>query len=1035
MHSSVFKMAFLGRKSLFVFWACNMHVSLAEALEVRGGPLQEEEIWAILNQSAESLQELFRKADPTALGFIISPWSLLLLPSGSVSFTDENVSQQDLRAFTAPEVLQNHSLSSLSDVEKVHIYSLGMALFWGADHEVPQSQPIKLGDHLNSILLGMCEDVIYARVSVRTVLDACSAHIRNSNCAPSFSYVKQLVRLVLGSLSGVDQLSCNGDRKLQPDRSQAIRERLRGKGLPTGKTLVVDAPDGHKAHFSQQTMLNKGLSKSMGFLSIRGTQGEEEFFQGISADYSLGQEDVFCPHRCKTSEFGKKGHLHMDVTPKRKVWASSTDLLCTTDRAAERDHAGGCHGHNHKCEAFSVRTSTTMRNKEARYSDGSIALDVFGPQKLDQTRHVPETSTSAAISSAFDRIRERQKKLQLLREAMNVEEPLRRYKSYHSDVYSTSSESPSVISSEPDFRQGKTCHTWLCHSSPLTICRQHEAPFEGNLINQEVMLKRQEEEMMQLQARMALRQSRPNLYPGDAIRSSMLDITRDPLREIALETAMTQRKLRNFFGPEFVKMTIEPFISLDLPKSILTKKGKNDDSRRKVNVMLLSGQKLELTCDTKTICKDVFDMVVAHIGLVEHHLFGLATLRGKNNEFFFVDPDIKLSKVAPEGWKEEPKKKNKPPVNFTLFFRIKFFVDDVSLIQHTLTCHQYYLQLRKDILEDRMHCDDETALLLASLALQAEYGDYQAEVHGMSYFRLEHYVPARVMERLDLSYIKEELPKLHSTYTGASEKETELEFLKLCQRLTEYGVHLHHVLPEKKSQTGILLGVCSKGVVIFEVHNGARTPVLRFPWRETKKISFSKKKITLQNTSDGIKYAFQTDNSKTCQYLLHLCSSQHKFQLQMRTRQSNQDTQDIERASFRSLNLHADSVKGFNMGRAISTGSLASSTLNRLAVRPLSVQAEILKRLSCSELSLFQPLPGSSKDKNEKTPWEERPRVMSKSFHDLSQSHISVYPPRKNIITALDSSPQKIEDIMGRVFQQMPKFDTGSAAGALKLSK
>lgn len=153
-----------------------------------------------------------------------------------------------------------------------------------------------------------------------------------------------------------------------------------------------------------------------------------------------------------------------------------------------------------------------------------------------------------------------------------------------------------------------------------------------------------------------------------------------------------------------------------------------------------------------------------------------------DNEFFFVDPDIKLSKVAPEGWKEESKKKNKPPVNFTLFFRIKFFVDDVSLIQwvyehlfnllsskpmdinwiffkpskflknkstkdggsfmcflffyiyifpsrHTLTCHQYYLQLRKDILEDRMHCDDETALLLASLALQAEYGDYQAEVH------------------------------------------------------------------------------------------------------------------------------------------------------------------------------------------------------------------------------------------------------------------------------------------------------------------
>ncbi|XP_019661805.2 tyrosine-protein phosphatase non-receptor type 13 isoform X10 [Ailuropoda melanoleuca] len=883
-----------------------MHVSLAEALEVRGGPLQEEEIWAVLNQSAESLQELFRKvsiADPAALGFIISPWSLLLLPSGSVSFTDENISNQDLRAFTAPEVLQNQSLTSLSDVEKIHIYSLGMTLYWGADHEVPQSQPIKLGDHLNSILLGMCEDVIYARVSVRTVLDACSAHIRNSNCAPSFSYVKQLVKLVLGNLSGTDQLSHNSEQK--PDRSQAIRDRLRGKGLPTGRSATSDVLDIHKSPFSHQTFLNKGLSKSMGFLSIRDTQDEEDYFKDISSDNNSGHEDsenACSPYLFKTSGPEKKILPGIDVLPKKKIWASSMDLLCTADR----DFPGETGGfRQYLPEAVTVRTSTTPRKKEARYSDGSIALDIFGPQKVDPVFHMRELPTSSAISSALDRIRERQKKLQVLREAMNVEEPIRRYKTYHSDIFSTSSESPSIISSESDFRQVRKSEASKRFESNSGLpgvdenpsqgqrpSRQYETPLEGSVINQEIMLKRQEEEMMQLQARMALRQSRLSLYPGDTIKASMLDISRDPLREMALETAMTQRKLRNFFGPEFVKMTIEPFISLDLPRSILAKKGKNEDNRRKVNIMLLSGQRLELTCDTKTICKDVFDMVVAHIGLVEHHLFALATL--KDNEYFFVDPDLKLTKVAPEGWKEEPKKKSKAAVNFTLFFRIKFFMDDVSLIQHTLTCHQYYLQLRKDILEERMHCDDETSLLLASLALQAEYGDYQPEVHGVSYFRLEHYLPPRVMEKLDLSYVKEELPKLHNTYVGASEKETELEFLKVCQRLTEYGVHFHRVHPEKKSQTGILLGVCSKGVLVFEVHNGVRTLVLRFPWRETKKISFSKKKITLQNTSDGIKHAFQTDNSKVCHYLLHLCSCQHKFQLQMRARQSNQDAQDID---------------------------------------------------------------------------------------------------------------------------------------------
>lgn len=54
-----------------------------------------------------------------------------------------------------------------------------------------------------------------------------------------------------------------------------------------------------------------------------------------------------------------------------------------------------------------------------------------------------------------------------------------------------------------------------------------------------------------------------------------------------------------------------------------------EEVQRKVGVVLLNGQKLELSCDVKAVCKDVLDMVVAHVGLVEHHLFGLAYLRGK----------------------------------------------------------------------------------------------------------------------------------------------------------------------------------------------------------------------------------------------------------------------------------------------------------------------------------------------------------------------------------------------------------------------
>ena len=43
----------------------NIQVALSEALEVRGGPLTEREIWAVLRQSVESLQDLFIKGEYT----------------------------------------------------------------------------------------------------------------------------------------------------------------------------------------------------------------------------------------------------------------------------------------------------------------------------------------------------------------------------------------------------------------------------------------------------------------------------------------------------------------------------------------------------------------------------------------------------------------------------------------------------------------------------------------------------------------------------------------------------------------------------------------------------------------------------------------------------------------------------------------------------------------------------------------------------------------------------------------------------------
>ncbi|XP_051895284.1 LOW QUALITY PROTEIN: tyrosine-protein phosphatase non-receptor type 13 [Pristis pectinata] len=961
-----------------------MHVSLAEALEVRGGPLEEEEIWALLNQSAECLHNLFQKADPMALGFIISPWTLLLLPSGNISYTDETVSNQDLRAFTAPEVLQNQALSSLSDVEKMHVYSLGMTLYWGADYKIPLNQPIKLGEHLNSILLNMCEDLMYTRGSMRTILDACSAHIRNSNCEPAFSYVKQLVKLVLGSLTTLNQLSLHPVNK--SDRNQEIRDRLRGKGFPSERSTAPSATGKYKAQFCEQVSLNKGLSKSMGFLAITDRALDLDSYHA-----AFGHEDTMDVHQklqSGPSGLAPKSNFICDHGSK-KYWTSTVDL----GRCNGKIMAPGDNSHRRSLcpQGMGQQIKNTSQLRERMHPDLGQVTASLG---LQRSHHTSELSISSALSGVYERIKERQKKLRVLREAMNVDETTGVYSPRHSDTYSTSSESPSLISSDPDYRQVRRNEDIRRYSSQAGLTVEDEyvvdsyipnrrsslydVPGDEIIISQELMLRRQEEELKQLQSKLTQKQFQSGLHQADIVKASMLDISMD----VAKETTLTQRKFKNFFGPEFVKMISEPSVALDLPTSILTKNGKGEDIRRKVNIIVLSGQCLELTCDTKSTCKDVFDMVVAHIGLVEHHFFSLAYL--KENEFFFVDLDSKLSKVAPEGWKEV-KKRNRTTVNFNLFLRIKFFVEDVDLIQHTLTRHQYYLQLRRDILEERLHCNNETALLLASLALQSEFGDYQPEIHGRSYFRLEHYLPVGVMESLDQSYMKEELPKLHITYCGATEAESELEFLKVCQKLPEYGVLFYRVLPEKKSQTGINLGICSKGVIVYMIQNGARTEILRFPWRDTKKISFNRKKITLQNTSDGIKHLFHTDSSKTCQYLLHLVSSQHKFQLQMRARKNSQNMDEIESLSVSNLNYSRDSAGLFNMGRVNSSSSLAVSAYSKITDQSQLTRSELLKRMSRSEAALNQPLHSISKDKVYRTLWDQYPPVLSKSHYDLRQ--------------------------------------------------
>ena len=52
------------------------------------------------------------------------------------------------------------------------------------------------------------------------------------------------------------------------------------------------------------------------------------------------------------------------------------------------------------------------------------------------------------------------------------------------------------------------------------------------------------------------------------------------------------------------------------------------------------------------------------------------------------------------------------------------------------------------MLESSIRVHDDTSMVLASYALQAELGDYDKIVHGFDYFIPQHYLPAKVRQCL-----------------------------------------------------------------------------------------------------------------------------------------------------------------------------------------------------------------------------------------------------------------------------------------------
>ncbi|TEA31683.1 hypothetical protein DBR06_SOUSAS22610014 [Sousa chinensis] len=172
------------------------------------------------------------------------------------------------------------------------------------------------------------------------------------------------------------------------------------------------------------------------------------------------------------------------------------------------------------------------------------------------------------------------------------------------------------------------------------------------------------------------------------------------------------------------------------------------------------------------------------------------------------------------------------PKNTVLRLAVKFFPPDPGQLQEEYTRYLFALQLKRDLLEERLTCTDTTAALLASHLLQAEIGDYE-EALVREHLRAHEYLPGqeRALERI---------LELHRGHAGQTPAESDFQVLEIARKLEMYGIRFH--MASDREGAKINLAVSHMGVLVFQ----SSTKINTFNWSRLRKLSFKRKRFLIK---------------------------------------------------------------------------------------------------------------------------------------------------------------------------------------------
>ncbi|CAH0553871.1 unnamed protein product [Brassicogethes aeneus] len=264
----------------------------------------------------------------------------------------------------------------------------------------------------------------------------------------------------------------------------------------------------------------------------------------------------------------------------------------------------------------------------------------------------------------------------------------------------------------------------------------------------------------------------------------------------------------------------------------------------------------------------ILDLLLKNEGIHEKWYFGIMFLNQEGEEVW-----IEQSKKTIRELKENARNLN---------FRVKFYPEDVSEeILETVTLEFFFQQIKSQIIKEEIFCPGTTAVLLASLALQAKFGDYVPKEHR-GQIKLPTYLPKRVIREQEMDELEwiENITNMWIKHESIDKEEAMMEYLKIVQNLDMYGVTYFPITNRKG--TNVLLGITAYGLNIYEEKNKL-TPKINFPWSEIKHLKFKDRKFTITLLDKMAKdFTFMTRSPKSSKIILNLGIGNHLLYVKRR---------------------------------------------------------------------------------------------------------------------------------------------------------